>query len=218
MLLPHAIAVTAPPTDTPVSLTQAKAWLLVEHTADDAELSALLAATTDHVQREAGVYLMPQTAEVGFAGVRADHPACWPDWFVSQSLGLTAVANAAELPVWPLRSITAVQYLDASGATQTWASNKYQTWAAHRPPLLAPVPNGAWPDTQAGALKPLWVTCEVGYASAATVPAAAKHAIRLIVAHNYGGNKGDGRDPTGELGIPPAAKRFLDFLRQDFYR
>jgi uncharacterized phiE125 gp8 family phage protein len=196
MLLPHAITVTTAPTATPVSLAEVKAHLLVEHDLDDALLNTLLKVATAHAQREAALYLMPHTVEIGFADLCGDR---------------------LELPVWPFRALSAVQYLDAAGDTQTWSSALYQTWLTHRPPLIAPAYGERWPVTRAGALRPLWATCTVGFADATSVPEPAKHAIRLIVAHAYA-NKGDGRDPTGEEGIPPAACRFLDYLREDYYR
>lgn len=196
MLLPHAVAVTVAPTDTPVSLSEVKAHLLVEHSLDDTLLTALLKAATHFVQTAANVYLMPQTVEISFSELCGDR---------------------VELPVWPIRAVSSVQYADADGATQTWSSGNYQTWLAHRPPLIAPAYGEPWPTTRAGLMRAAWVTCTAGYANAAAVPEEAKHPVKLIVAHNYA-NKGDGRDPTGELGIPPAARRFIDHLRQDSYR
>lgn len=196
MLLPHAIAVTVPPTATPVSLAEIKAHLLVEHDDDDVALNLLLKAATNYVQTAANVYLMPQTVEVSFSELCGDR---------------------VELPVWPIRAVSSVQYADADGATQTWSSGDYQTWLAHRPPLIAPAYGEEWPTTRAGLMRAAWVTATVGYANAAAVPEEAKHPVRLIVAHGYA-NKGDGKDPTGELGIPPAAVRFIEYLRQDFYR
>lgn len=194
MLLPHAIAVTIPPTGTPVSLAEAKSHLLVEHDLDDSLLNTLLKVATAHAQREANLYLMPQTIAISYGELCGDR---------------------LEIPVWPLRSLGGVSYTDADGASQTLTG--YQSWLAHRPPLIAPAAGSWWPSTRAGTLSVLTVTAAVGFADATSVPEPAKHAIKLIVAHAYA-NKGDGRDPTGEAGIPPAACRFLDYLREDFYR
>lgn len=196
MLLPHATAVTVPPSATPVSLAEIKDYLKVQHDEDDADLAALLKAATGIVERMAGLYLMPQTVEISFSELCGDR---------------------VELPVWPIRAVSSVQYADADGATQTWDSGDYQTWLAHRPPLIAPAYGEPWPTTRAGLMRAAWVTCTVGYANAAAVPEEAKDPVRRIVAHAYA-NKGDGKDPTGELGVPPAAVRFIEYLRQDFYR
>jgi uncharacterized phiE125 gp8 family phage protein len=196
VLLPHAIAVTVPPSATPVSLAEVKEHLLVQHDLDDALLSVLLKAATGYVERAANVYLMPQTVEISFSELCGER---------------------VELPVWPIRAVSSVQYADADGDSQTWDSGDYQTWLAHRPPLLSPGYGETWPVTRAGLMRAAWVTCTVGHANAAAVPEEAKHPVRLIVAHNYA-NKGDGKDPTGEMGIPPAAKTFIEYLRQDFYR
>jgi uncharacterized phiE125 gp8 family phage protein len=196
VLLPHAIKITTAPTATPVALADLKAALLVAHDLDDAFLSSLLKLATEHVQQTTNVFLMPHTVEIGFAELCGER---------------------IELPAWPLRTLTSVKYLDADGAEQTWSSTKYQTWLDHRPPLLATAYGYYWPTTRCGALRGAWVTCEVGYANAALVPESAKQAIRLIVGHNYA-HKGDDRDPTGELGIPPGALRFIQHLREDAYR
>jgi uncharacterized phiE125 gp8 family phage protein len=196
MLLPHSIAVTSEPTDPPVTVAEAKSHLLVAHSLDDTLITSLLKTATAQVQDEAGVYLMPATVEIGFAEL---------------------CGSRVELPVWPIRSVSAVQYVDADGATQTWGSGDYQLWLAHRPPLLAPASGEPWPTVLVGTLRPFWVTCLVGFTNTAAVPEAAKQAIKVIVAHAYA-NKGDGRDPTGETGIPPAAMRFIEHLRRDYYR
>jgi uncharacterized phiE125 gp8 family phage protein len=208
VLLPHSITVTTPPSGTLVSLAEIKSYLLIEHNQDDELLLALLASATEHAQRECGLYFLPQTVEVAYSE---------RDLWKLDEKDRHGEETRLEIPVWPMRSLTSISYLDTNGATQTWAADKWQLWVAYRPPLLSPVYGERWPGLRRGAFRALWLSCAVGAASASVVPDAAKQAIKLIVAQNYG-NKGDGRDPSGELGIPPAANRFLSYLRQDFYR
>lgn len=193
MLLPHSITVTATTASTPVALAELKSHLLIEHDLDDTLLAGLLDAAAAHAARECGLFLVPTTVEIGFRELCGDR---------------------IELPVWPLRSLTSAHYLDADGVTQPLTG--YQSWLTHRPPLISPSYGLSWPTTRRGALRAAWVTCAVGPATAAQAPDPAKQAVKLIAAYGYG-FKGDSRD-MNEAGIPPAARRFLDYLREDYYR
>lgn len=215
VLITHAIREVTQPNATPVTLAQVKAHLQIQHNLDDDDLQSKLWAATQHAERETNLWFLPRTLEIG---LEYFGPVMWGDARLVAINRTFAGGVHLELPVWPVRSLTSIQYIDATGTEQTWPTNQYQFWIDHRPPLIAPAYGVTYPVTRPGQLRAVRVTVEAGYADANSVPYAAKEAVKLIVAHNYAGNKGDGKDPTGELGIPPGAVRLLKYLREDYYR
>lgn len=56
-----ALSLISPPLAGPISLSEAKAWLRVEHDEDDAIITSLLAACLAHLEAVAGMHLITQT-------------------------------------------------------------------------------------------------------------------------------------------------------------
>jgi uncharacterized phiE125 gp8 family phage protein len=153
------------PTAQPITLAQAKAQVRVDFADEDALISALIEAATDHVDGWTGVLgraLMTQTWELSL------------DKFPK---------GAINLPLGPCRQIVAVTYVAANGSTQTVSSADYTTDLNPVEGWVIPKTTG-WPTTMetANAVTVRWVA---GYATAADVPAGLKQAILLLVAHWY---------------------------------
>ncbi|RUW55056.1 phage gp6-like head-tail connector protein [Mesorhizobium sp. M1A.F.Ca.ET.072.01.1.1] len=86
------------------------------------------------------------------------------------------------LPLPPLKSVDAFEYVDIDGAAQTITDfRQFGVASVNSAGFVLPAYNSTWPDTriQPEAVK---ITFTAGYA---TIPQAVKHAILLLVAQWY---------------------------------
>jgi len=156
--------ITAPAT-APVTLTEAKQTLLIDHAADDALITQLIDAATREVETLAARSLVTQTREMVLDR--------WP--------GVRFIL--LEYP--PVQSITAITYVTAEGVTVTLANTDYQLIADVTPPLLWPGEGGSWPAAALRSLAPIRVRYVAGYGAAAAVPPDFKRLILGLVAVDY---------------------------------
>jgi uncharacterized phiE125 gp8 family phage protein len=146
----------------PLTLTDAKAFLRVAHSDDDAVITALVAAARSHVEAQTRRALITQTWRL----VRD----CWP------SEGRIAVTPA------PLRSVAAARIYDAAGATHAldpavFVADTAAGMLSFTPATLAP------PGRLAAGIE---IDVVVGYGDApANVPEALRQALFLLVCHWY---------------------------------
>jgi uncharacterized phiE125 gp8 family phage protein len=155
-------SVTTPPADEPVTLDEAKLHLRVDSDADDTLITALIQAAREHVEAVTERALMAQT------------------WTERQD-GFPAVLA---LRGGVVSAVASVKYVDADGVQQTLDPSAYLTDLTTEPATVRPVYGTEWPTTreQPGAVA---VQYSVGYADAASVPAALKAAILLLVGDLY---------------------------------
>lgn len=154
---------TVAPAGTPVSLDEAKLHLRVDHTDDDTVITALIAAAVDHLDGWTGILgraLVKQSWRQDFAGF-----------------------GCLRLQVGPVARVETITYFDGGNQTQTLPDTSYVMRTDLRGSYVDLPPNGFWP---AAYMRPdaVTVTYEAG-TDAASVPAAIKTAIMLMVANWY---------------------------------
>jgi uncharacterized phiE125 gp8 family phage protein len=153
-----------PPAVEPVALTDAKAWLRVEHDDDDDVIAALIAGARCHVEAQTRRALITQEWRL----VRES----WP-----------SNGRIAALPV-PLVAITAARVRDGQGGTQSLDLQAFTVDAAAAPAIIAFAP---WalpvPEQKAGGVE-IDITCGYG-GGPGDVPPPLRQAIRLLLAHWY---------------------------------
>lgn len=169
-----------------MSLADAKTHLRVDITDDDTLITAMVLAATEAAEQILGRALMPQT------------------W----QLQLDAFPEAFELTRVPVISVANVQYVDATGATQTLASNLYALDNANDFGFayLVPAYGSIWPATR-DQINAVSVQYVCGYANAAAVPESIKAWIKLQVGAMYENRASEGAVQTYALGF---ADRLLD--------
>jgi len=165
-----------PPVSEPLTLSEAKAFLRVEHGDDDDVITALIAAARVHVEAMTRRALLVQTWRFVLDA--------WPrDGRFAPRIG-------------PLRELVAARVFDADGAARDIDGESFVVDTAANviaAPLFAlPAPGRA----QAGIA--LDVLCGYG-AAASDVPADLRQAMRLLLAHWY-----DNRVATADGAAMPA--------------
>lgn len=148
-----------PAASQPVTLAEAKAQCRVQHSDEDGFIEGLIAAATEHVEKQTGRAILPQT------------------W----RLTLERFSDEITLPQSPLRSVTSVTYIPPVGAAQTLASSVYAVDATSTPGRIVLATDQEWPETL-DSVNAVTIEYQAGYT---TAPAPIKHAILLLVAHWY---------------------------------
>ena len=154
------LTVVTPPATLLVSLAEAKAMLLVDHTADDALITALITAATSEAQGVAARSFVTQTLQLALDA--------WPN------------DGAVRLPRPPLLTVTSVKYFDADNVEQTVAAADYIVIADTTPGLIVPASGKAWP-TDLRTWSPIRIRYTAGYGAATDVAASAQGEIVQLV-------------------------------------
>jgi uncharacterized phiE125 gp8 family phage protein len=177
--------VTAP-ASTPISLTEAKAHLVVDHADDDTLITSYIEQAVDFCEKYTGRKLITQT---------------WCYYF--DCFDAEIVINET-----PIQSITSVKYQDSSDVEQTVTGTDYYTSILGNRIRIEAV--NSWPSTfdKYDAVK---VEIVQGYADADSVPDAIKTAIYLIVGHLYRNRESVTAINMSEL--PLGVKDFLNRYR-----
>lgn len=160
---PYGLSLYAAATEEPVALAEAKAHLRIEHNDEDGVIAGLVAAAREFVEQRSGRQLMTATWDITLDAFPCGR-------------------RPIKLPRWPTQSVVSITYQDTAGDLQTWDSASYRVDTSREPARVAPAYGASYPATIA---EPAAVTIRAvaGYASAAAVPACAKQAILLLVAH-----------------------------------
>lgn len=129
-----------PPAAEPVTLAEAKEFIVVEDSAADTLISSFIAAARAHVEAVTGTRLVEQVLE----------------------LRASCFADLERLPIGPVIDVAAIKYDDMDGVEQTLEVEAYELFGAGLEQGIRPVFGGAWPVAtyRKGAVR---VTVTVGY-------------------------------------------------------
>jgi len=191
-----SLKVLTPRANPAVGLSDAKSYLRVDGTADDALISGLVNAATDMVERVTRRSLIYQTFRMMLP---------------------TFPAGPIELPRSPAVAVNVggaydyalprVRYYDTWGDLQALTDGHYHLDLDNNPPSLQLLPMDYWPLTQPGRAKALEVDWVAGYGSFATqVPPLLQQGVLMLVAHWY-----SNREAVGQFGgeVPLAVDSIL---------
>ena len=182
-----ALVITSAPAVEPVTVSEAKAHLRVDGTAEDTLIGSLILTSRLHIEAALGLALMTQSWRLTLDA--------WPN------------GRELELPLRPLRSLTSVKIVAADGTAETIPSSSYVVDIDGAPPRL--VRNGgSWPQPEKAA-NGIEIEFTAGYGDdAEDVPAPIRQALLLLIAHWY-----EHRDPievgSRETAIPAAVSDLL---------
>lgn len=145
-----------------VTLAEAKAMLLVDHTADDTLITALIAAATAEAQATSARSFITRTLRLALDGWPAD--------------------NVIRLWYPPALAVSALTYYDADNVLQAVDAADYVVITDTFPGIVVPAPNKTWPTFSLRSFSPIRVTYTAGYADAAAVAAAEPEIPQLVKA------------------------------------
>jgi len=171
---------TTPPATLPVSLTEAKEWLRVDGSAQDDQIEALIGTALRLIERQYDRQLVTATWQLTLDA--------FPDWEI-------------RAPRNPLRTVTAITYVDTAGDTQTLSASRYTVDPYSDPGRIVPAYGYVWPATRSET-NAVTISFTAGYGSAAEVPETIKQAIRLCVASWF-----DLRGDAAPTTLPPAVEQ-----------
>lgn len=161
--------VTAPAVE-PLSLSECKLFLRVDHTSDDTLIASMLASARLWVETYTRRALCTQTVDLKYAG--------WP-----------IIGSPLVVPYAPLQSITSISYIDEDQNTQTLAASQYVVRAQAGPRAgrgTIEIADGVTlPTLSTQPDRPVTVRAVVGYGQAAQVPDGIKSAIYLLLGDMY---------------------------------
>jgi uncharacterized phiE125 gp8 family phage protein len=168
MAYPHySTSLATAPAVEPLTLTEAKLHLRVDHTTDDDLITSLIVAARQYAENYTQRCFITQT------------------W----DLKLDAFPVGDILLVKPpVASVTSITYVDTDGTTQTLSSALYRTdlptgpWAQRG--RIEPAYGESWPSTRALS-NAVTVRCVHGYGLAVSVPDPIKAALKLLIGHWY---------------------------------
>ena len=150
------------PSSEPITLAEAKLYLRVDDTTEDALITAIITAARRKFENDTYHYLMPQTWEL----------------YLNQN-----EINAEQISInkSDITAISSVKYYDQSNTQQTLSTNDYQTAIQGRPYSiqLTTVPQVY------NRLEAMVIRFTLGYTNAAAVPEDIKTAIKTLIGTLY---------------------------------
>lgn len=172
MVFTKGSKVSSAPASEPFLVEEAKEWLKVDSTADDSLITALIAATREHIESTTGLALFTQTVTEVLDN--------WPDF--------EAVSNpkrAFYLLRYPVQSVTSIGYKDSDGSDQALDSSKYVLDSTSsnfsRIGLAA---NETWP-TLRDQVAPVTITYVAGWSNVSEIPSDIIVAMKLLLTYFY---------------------------------
>ena len=166
-----ALRLITGPAAEPVTLTEAKEHLRVDHSADDALISGMIAAARTYCEHFTARAFVTQTWELVL------------DKFPTSEI---------MIPLPPLQSVTSVKYDDSAGNEQTLGALSYDIDTVSQPGWVVPSTAG-WPTSIWEGINSVRIRFVAGYDPgtdspidlAANVPQSIKAAILLYVGQLY---------------------------------
>ena len=155
--------VTTAPSVEPVSSTEAKLHLRVDHSTDDTLITSLIKAAREWCESYQN---------------RA---------FITQSITLTLdeFPDVFVVPRPPLQSVTSIKYVDTDGVQQTLSDSVYDVDAQSEPGRIGLAHSQSWPSIRDD-INSVEVIYIAGYGDVASaVPERVKAAIKLLIGHLY---------------------------------
>ncbi len=155
-----ALTLLAPPSGEPVTLSEFKEHIRIDHTVEDVALTGFLAAARQGVEARGGIALMAQQWRLSL-------DECPRDDLI--------------LPLQPLLSVDNIAVIDGQNVAQTVDVGDYDVAIGGQGRVA---PTVAWPRPGVK-LDGVHIDFTAGWAAAGLVPDALKQAVKLLAAHFY---------------------------------
>ena len=191
------------PTSEPITLAEAKSYLRIDSSGDDALITSLIISARklceEHMQRA----IMSQTLQL-FIDTREEiYDSLWEGMRTGPYLNY--YKNYIDLPMPTVTAVTHVKTYDDSDNATVFASSKYYVDNARQPARVVLRTGETFPTALrvANAIEVQYVT---GYANANSVPEPIKFSIYQVLTYLYE-HRGDMYE--GKTSLPATASRLL---------
>lgn len=170
-----ALVMTSGPALEPVTVSEAKAFMRIDGSAEDVLIASLLLTSRLHIETALGLALITQSWRLTLDE--------WPR------------ARSLAIPLKPVAAVDAVRVRNAAGVAVTIAALEYIVDGKGMPPRLVRT-GPVWP-VPGRSVAGIEIDFTAGYGATPTdVPEPIRHAILMLAAHWY-----EHRDPI-EIGRP----------------
>jgi|14BtaG_2_1085337.scaffolds.fasta_scaffold22498_4 uncharacterized phiE125 gp8 family phage protein len=194
--LQHRIELVSGPATEPLTLSEVKTQLRVEHNDEDALIARLIQAAIDYVD---------VTGTLGKAMITQT----WGEWVAPNPGTVT-------LSLGPIQSVSAIKYYDADNALQNDTLSNYHVLGRPGKTIVKPKSGQNWPTVfvRDDAIKIEYV---VGYGDTArTVPQTIRHGLMMLIGHWYE-NRENELIGTISKTLPHGFEALMDFERGSWY-
>lgn len=200
-----SLVVSSAPSSEPLTLSDTKSYLRVDHSSDDSLITSLIIASRQLVEEHTGRALITQTLHLFLDGFNETEDPLWEG--VRTGPYLNFYKNYIDLPRAPVASVTSIHTFDDDDNSTLYATANYYVNSAREPARIVLRTGSTWPTALrvANAIK---VVYEAGYGGAGSVPNPIKQAMLQLVAHMYE-QRGDMADVNGETKMPILVKKLL---------
>lgn len=159
------LSLYTPPEIEPITLTEAKAHLRVDGTAEDSLITGLIQAAREYAETYTNRALITQV------------------W--DYTLDYFPASGVIELPKPPLQAVNSITYKDTAGNTQTWDDDNYEVDTSEVFGRITPSYGIVWPSTQS-TINAVTVRFTAGYGDCASdIPQSIKQGILMYIADLY---------------------------------
>lgn len=154
--------VATPPESEPITLSEAKLHLRLEHADEDDLIKGLITSARQHVEQICEMALMDQAWE----------------------LSLDAFDRVLWLPGGNVRQVNSIAYVDIDGQQQIVPETDYLIDSFSRPARVAPIPPKVWPQA-ASRINAVLINYQVGFEASKDIPQPLKQAMLLLISELY---------------------------------
>lgn len=200
-----ALVLVTPPAEEPISLDEAKSDMRVDSdfTEHDALIEGYIAAGRQHAETICRRAFVTQSWRITADRFPSPMSGRLTEYWLGQSWGLAGMGGVSQfpmvdktgygflIPMSPLASVDAIEYIDAAGVTQTLDPAAYKVDADSEPARVLPAYGRAWPSTRQE-INAVRMTFTLGYGAAAVVPKGIKAAIIMYCKAHYEASFDDG--------------------------
>jgi len=170
----YSLTLVTGPASEPVDVPTLKANARVSGTSQDDLFTEWGKAAREQLEADSDCKFMPQTWLLTLDS--------FPGYVRDGRIESSGSFDPIHVPIFPFTGVSSIKYDDRNDTEQTLSPSLYYVKLNDRPGKIFTIPTVAWPATslRMGAVR---ITVTAGYANAAAVPARAKQAIRMLVAH-----------------------------------
>ena len=177
-----ALQLKTPPTSEPVTLSEAKSYLRITDTEDDAFVNALITAVRQRFESWAARSLISQTWTLWLDGFsrRSKKNAPGEGYFELPVAHFDKVERLLEIPRPPLQSVGLLQTYDTANTATVFSSSNYLVDTASNPGRVALNQGAVWP-TGLRPVNAVEIEFSAGYGNASDVPDSIKQGVLLWI-------------------------------------